>query len=132
MQQVPRSRHEVHQAVGDRPQLRAGGADNGPPGLRAHYGPDYYAVRGVAAGDVLHIRAEPNPQARPVGQIPPQGTCIRNLGCRGGLTFAEYSTLSPAEQEQRTRAHPRWGQVEYQGVTGWVAGRYLAEGECRR
>ena len=95
-------------------------------------GPDYYAVRGVAAGDVLHIRAEPNPQARPVGQIPPQGTCIRNLGCRGGLTFAEYSTLSPAEQEQRTRAHPRWCQVEYQGVTGWVAGRYLAEGECRR
>lgn len=91
-------------------------------------GPDYYVVRGVAAGDVLHILAEPNPHAPPVGQIPPQGTCIRNLGCRGGLMFAEFSTLSPAEQERRTRAHPRWCQVEYLGVTGWVAWRYLAEG----
>jgi catechol 2,3-dioxygenase-like lactoylglutathione lyase family enzyme len=24
--------------------LRAGGTDNGPPGLRAHYGPTYYAA----------------------------------------------------------------------------------------
>jgi catechol 2,3-dioxygenase-like lactoylglutathione lyase family enzyme len=24
--------------------LRAGGIDNGPPGLRPHYGPDYYAA----------------------------------------------------------------------------------------
>lgn len=24
--------------------LRAGGSDNGPPGLRAHYGPDYFAA----------------------------------------------------------------------------------------
>jgi hypothetical protein len=95
-------------------------------------GPDYYAVRGVAQGDVLNMRAEPDPHALKVGEIPPHGTCIRNLGCRGGLTFAEFSTLSPAEQERRAREHPRWCKVEYQGVTGWVAGRYLAEGDCRR
>ena len=95
-------------------------------------GPDYYAVRGVAPGDVLHIRAEPDPQARKVGEIPPHGTCIRNLGCQGGLTLEEFSTLTPAEQERRARECPRWCRVEYQGVTGWVAGRYLAEGDCRR
>ncbi len=95
-------------------------------------GPDYYAVRGVAQGDVLNMRAEPAPHALKVGEIPPHGTCIRNLGCRGGLTLAEFSTLSPAEQERRAREHPRWCKVEYQGVTGWVAGRYLAEGDCRR
>ena len=31
--------HAFHQAA-----LRLGGADNGPPGLRPHYGADYYAA----------------------------------------------------------------------------------------
>jgi hypothetical protein len=95
-------------------------------------GPDFYVVRGVAQGDVLNIRAAPNPRARKVGAIPPDGTCIRNLGCRGGLTFQEFTELSPAERKQRERENPRWCRVEYQGVTGWVAGRYLGEGDCRR
>jgi uncharacterized protein YraI len=94
-------------------------------------GPDFYAVRGVAQGDVLNIRAEPGPHAHKVGEIPPDGTCIRNLGCKGGLTFREFTELSPAEKERRQRENPRWCRIEYRGVTGWVAGRYLAEGECR-
>ncbi len=94
-------------------------------------GPDFYAVRGVAQGDVLNIRAEPDPHAHKVGAIPPDGTCIRNLGCKGGLTFREFTELSPAEKERRERENPRWCRIEYRGVTGWVAGRYLAEGECR-
>jgi Bacterial SH3 domain len=95
-------------------------------------GPDYYAVRGVARGDVLNMRAEPSPHAPKVGEIPPNGTCIRNLGCKGGLTFEEFTTLAPEEKERRARENPRWCKVEYQGVTGWVAGRYLTEGDCRR
>ena len=31
--------HEFYDAA-----LKAGGADNGPPGLRPHYGPNYYAA----------------------------------------------------------------------------------------
>jgi uncharacterized protein YraI len=95
-------------------------------------GPDFYVVRGVASDDVLNIRAEPSPEARKVGEIPPGGRCIRNLGCQGGLSFREFTELSPAEQAERQRSHPRWCRVEYQGVTGWVAGRYLAEGDCPR
>lgn len=95
-------------------------------------GPDFFEVRDVARNDVLHIRAEPNPRAAKVGEIPPDGTCIRNLGCRGGLTFQEFTELSPAAREQRERENPRWCQVEYRGVTGWVAGRYLGEGDCDR
>lgn len=94
-------------------------------------GPDFYAVGGVAHGDVLNIRADPDPHAHKVGEIPPDGTCIRNLGCKGGLTFREFTELSPAEKERRERENPRWCRVEYRGVTGWVAGRYLAEAECR-
>ena len=95
-------------------------------------GPDFYQVTGVAANDSLAIRAEPNPRAAKVGEIPPAGTCIRNLGCKGGLSFQEFTELSPAEQAKRLKTNPRWCKVEYQGVTGWVAGRYLREGTCSR
>ena len=95
-------------------------------------GPDFYVVRGVARDDVLNMRAEPNPRARKVGEIPPDGACIRNLGCQGGLTFQEFTDLSPEERKKRERENPRWCKVEYQGITGWVAGRYLGEGNCRR
>ncbi len=95
-------------------------------------GPDYYAVRHVARNDVLNIRVEPSASARKIGEIPPDGSCIRNLGCKGGLTFEEFTNLSPEEKERRARENPRWCKVEYRGVTGWVAGRYLTEGDCRR
>jgi hypothetical protein len=94
-------------------------------------GPDHFSLRDVAAGDVLNIRAEPDAKARKVGEIPAGGQCIRNLGCQGGLSFQEFSSLSPAQQQQRLRVNPRWCRVEYRGATGWVAGRYLAEAECR-
>lgn len=93
-------------------------------------GPDFYRVTGVPRDDVLNIRVAPEARAAKVGAIPPDGTCIRNLGCRGGLTFQEYSTLSKSEQARRQKENPRWCRVEYQGVTGWVAARYLAEGRC--
>jgi hypothetical protein len=93
-------------------------------------GPDHYRVTGVAAGDVLNLRAEPSAGAKKVAEIPADGNCLRNLGCRGGLTFAEFATLSQAERAERERANPRWCKVEYQGSVGWVAGAYLAEGDC--
>ena len=95
-------------------------------------GPDFFAVRDVGAGDVLNIRAEPSATSRKLGSIPPNGTCIRSLGCQGGLTFQEFTTLTPEQQKQRQRENPRWCRIEYQGVTGWVAGRYLGEGGCPR
>ena len=93
-------------------------------------GPDYYVVRDVSSGDTLNIRAAPDPNAAWLGEIQPDGDCIRNLRCQGGLTFQEFTTLSKAQQAQRLKENPRWCKVEYQGIIGWVPGRYLAEGSC--
>jgi hypothetical protein len=93
-------------------------------------GPDFYRVTGVSTRDVLYIRAAPTARSDKVGTIAADGTCIRNLGCKGGLTFEEFSTLSKPQQAKRLKQNPRWCQVEHQGVTGWVAGRYLTEGSC--
>lgn len=89
-------------------------------------GPDFWRVTGVAAGDELNIRASAAPKARALGAIPHDGDGVRNLGCRGGLSFAQWRKASPAQRERGQRS--RWCKVEYRGVTGWVAGRFLAEG----
>ncbi len=93
-------------------------------------GPDYYQVTGVEPGDKLNIRAEPSTKGDEIGEIPPGSDCVRNLGCQGGLTYQEFTTLPREQQQQRLKENPRWCKVEYQGTTGWVAGRYLAEGTC--
>jgi uncharacterized protein YraI len=93
-------------------------------------GPDYYRVVNVAQNDVLNIRSQPTAKAPKIGEIPAGADCVRNLGCRGGLTLHEFSTLSEAQKAERLRQNPRWCQVEYRGISGWVAGRYLAEGSC--
>lgn len=93
-------------------------------------GPDHFRVSGVQPGDVLNVRAEPDAGAAKIGEIPPDGTCLRNLGCTGGLTLHEYTTLSEDQRQQRLKENPRWCKIEYQGTIGWVAGRYLIEGSC--
>lgn len=95
-------------------------------------GPDFHAVRGLDKGDVLNICVEPSANAAKVGEIPHDGTCLRNLGCKGGLSFQEFSELSASQQRRRLRDNPRWCQVEYRGVRGWVSGRYLGEDGCRQ
>ncbi|MGD8368889.1 MAG: SH3 domain-containing protein [Desulfobacterales bacterium] len=93
-------------------------------------GPDHWQVHGVAQGDVLNIRQEANAKSKIIGEIPPDGQCIRNIRCVGGLTLKEFTTLSEAEKKKIERERPRWCLIEYNGVTGWVNGRYLKEGGC--
>ncbi len=102
------------------------------PAARAEAdGPDHYRIRGVAAGSFVNLRAEPSPAAARLARIPAAARCLRNLGCRGGLSFEEFTTLTAAERRERERANPRWCNVEYRGTAGWVAGRYVAEdGGC--
>ncbi len=93
-------------------------------------GPDYWRVQGVADNDALNIRIDADPHAKIIGEIPPGSSCIRNLGCQGGLSFEEFTTLSKKEKVAAEKANPRWCQIEYQGIRGWVSGKYLAEKSC--
>ena len=94
-------------------------------------GPDHWEVAGVEAGDVLNIRQEPSGRAAKIGEIPPDGKCVKNIRCVGGLTFEEFTTLSEAEKAKIKKERPRWCLIEYRGTRGWVAGRYLREGFCQ-
>ncbi|WP_162302346.1 SH3 domain-containing protein [Tabrizicola thermarum] len=74
-------------------------------------GPDFYVVRGLAAGDTLNVRSKPSAQAAILARLT-QGTRVRNLGCE-------------------TSGQTRWCRIRTTGgveVTGWVNGRYLREG----
>ena len=94
-------------------------------------GPDYYRVTWVDKGDTFNIRVAPNANADKIGEIPPDSNCIRNLGCQGGLTMEEFTTMSKEQQQKRQKENPRWCKVEFNAITGWVAGRFLEEGDCQ-
>lgn len=93
-------------------------------------GPDYWEVHGVESGNVLNIRQEANWRSKKIGEIPPDGKCLKNFKCVGGLTFDEFTSLSEAEKNKIKKERPRWCYIEYEGIKGWVAGRYLREGFC--
>jgi uncharacterized protein YraI len=88
-------------------------------------GPDYYAVSGVAVGEALSLRAGPSVGAEEIGRIPHDARRLRNLGCQGGATFAEWEGMT--EAERRASRKKRWCKVRYRGVDGWVAGWLLKE-----
>ncbi|MBS1142155.1 MAG: hypothetical protein H6R13_3608 [Proteobacteria bacterium] len=93
-------------------------------------GPDFYAVNEAAAGSPLVVRAQPDAGAVAIGKLPTGARCLRSLGCQGGLSLAEFTSLSAADQQQRAAANPRWCKVNYLGLIGWVEGRFLAEAAC--
>ena len=93
-------------------------------------GPDFYGVRGVSPGRHVTLRAEPSTASAPLARISSNAACLRSLGCQGGLSFEEFTTLSDEAKRRRAAESPRWCKVDYRGTAGWVAGRYLAEDGC--
>lgn len=85
--------------------------------------PPFWAVTGVAANDVLHLRDVPSAESRSLAGIPPNARGLKNHGCRRNQPSMDlWARMS---KEQRQLALTRWCRVEYQGQQGWVAGRYL-------
>jgi hypothetical protein len=91
-------------------------------------GPDFFRVVGLAEDEELDVRAAPDAEAERLGAIPPGTDGVRNLGCEGGLTYAEWAQATPAEREAAARR--RWCRVAWGGVEGWVGARFLGEGSA--
>lgn len=89
-------------------------------------GPEHYRVTGVAAEDVLNMRAAPDPGGTPVGTIPHDGDGLLAFECVGGLNLVEWENADDDEREAARKT--RWCLVGYDRVIGWVAAWYLAEG----
>lgn len=72
-------------------------------------GPDWWAVTGVGADDMLNLRAGPTGNDRILARVA-NGAKLRNLGCvgQGRLRWCQVSTADDR-------------------VTGWASGRFLQE-----
>lgn len=77
----------------------------GAPALRADPVPALFDVTGVAANDVLNLRAEPSASSEKLGELAANATGVEVVD----LTF-----------------DGKWGRVNAGEIAGWVAMRYLA------
>ena len=85
--------------------------------------PPFWAVTGVRANDVLHLRDVPSAEAKSLAGIPPNAHGLKNLGCRYSQPpLDQWTRMNKA---QRELAVTQWCRIEYQGKQGWVAARYL-------
>jgi SH3-like domain-containing protein len=93
-------------------------------------GPDFFKVSGVASDDALNVHAEAHVKSKVIGEIAPGMDCLKNLGCKGGLTMNESMTLSKEKQAEIERKRPRWCKIDFDGIQGWVYAQYISEGSC--
>jgi hypothetical protein len=85
--------------------------------------PQFWAVTGVAPGDVLHLRDVPSADSKSLAQIPRDAHGLKHLGCRRNQPPMDlWARMNAA---QRRDALTQWCRVEYHGKQGWVAGRFL-------
>jgi hypothetical protein len=108
--------------------LLAASLMGGPAAHAEADGPDFYRVTGVSEGGVLNVRSGPGLEHPTIGSLAFDADGIRNLGCEGGPTFAEWQSAGPAEREAARKR--RWCRIEHGGTTGWAAGWHLAEGSA--
>jgi uncharacterized protein YraI len=88
-------------------------------------GPDTFRVVGVAPGHALGLRSGPGVLYPIAGALPANATGVRNLGCKGGLTYAEWARATA--HERAASIERRWCRVRFGAVTGWARGKFLRE-----
>lgn len=87
--------------------------------------PSYSAVTGVRPDDSLNLRVAPNADSRRIAKIPFNARRLKNYGCPNHVTFEQWKRMTEAQRDWAARS--RWCEVEYKGMKGWVAGRFLKE-----
>ena len=90
-------------------------------------GPAYWAVTGVHSYDSLNLRVAPDADSRRIAKIPHNARGLKSYGCPNHVTFEQWKRMTQAQKDWSARS--RWCEVEYKGMKGWVAGRFLKEDE---
>ena len=98
-----------------------------PPALAEADGPDSFRVVGVPSGHSLGLRTGPGLLFPIAGALPANAVNVKNLGCKGGLSFAEWQRASA--RERAASVERRWCRVRFGNVTGWAHGKNLREDE---
>ena len=88
-------------------------------------GPEAWAVTGVQSNDSLNLRVAPNADSRRIAKIPFNARGLKNLGCPNHVTFEQWKRMTTTQRDWAARS--RWCEVEYNGMKGWVASRFLKE-----
>jgi hypothetical protein len=96
----------------------------GPASAQAE-GPDAFRVVGVPPGHSLALRSSSSLLSPIVGALPANTTGVKNLGCKGGLGFAEWQRASA--KERAASLERRWCHVRHGNVTGWARAKSLRE-----
>ena len=92
--------------------------------------PDFWAVSGVRYDDVLHLRDVPNADSKSLARIPFNARGLKHLGCRRNeMPFEDWVKLN---KEARKSALMQWFRVEFKGLQGWVAGRFLKPDDTQK
>jgi hypothetical protein len=105
------------EAAGPPPAEEALPVNDGPPVL--------LAVTGVRSDDVLHLRNDPSADSKSLAGIPPNAHGLKKIGCmQVQLSMDRYMYMT---KEERRDAQLPWCRVEYKGLQGWVAARYVKE-----
>jgi hypothetical protein len=87
--------------------------------------PTYWAVTGVRSDDSLNLRVAPRADSKRIAKIPYNARGLKNYGCPNHVTFEQWKRMTQAQKDFAARS--RWCEVEYEGMKGWVAGRFLKE-----
>jgi hypothetical protein len=88
-------------------------------------GPTFWAVTGVRSDDTLSLRVAPNADSRRIARIPFNARGLKSYGCPSHVTFEQWKRMTQPQRDRAARS--RWCEVEYKGMKGWVAGRFLKE-----
>jgi len=88
-------------------------------------GPDFFDVQGVAATDVLFLRADPNPKARQTGYVEHDAKAVPNLGC---VTI--YNGRIQPDSDMPIQGASRWCKIQWGLSVGWANARFLKEGNA--
>jgi uncharacterized protein YraI len=100
------------------------------PTLAEAEGPDSFRVVGIAQGHALGLRSGPGVLYPVTGALPANAAGVKNLGCKGGLTFAEWQRAS--SRERVASAEKRWCHVRFGNVGGWARAKFLHEDAAGR